>query len=531
MQRKAIALLRVSTEGQARQDRASLPAQRAEIQRIAQLHELDLVQWVELAGVSGTAVLRDPRFAALLARLEEPEIHGVVVAAFDRLMRPESLADYAILESFRSTATVLYTMDGPRDLRTFDGRMLSVMQGEMGAYERRRIVERSMASKELKRRDGFYTEAAHQLPYGVDYRIETDDSGAVRPVWSYHEPEAENLRHVYRLLLAGERNFCKISREVGVSRHIVRKAVTDPIYAGRHRIDKRWPDKWRPTLRNPDEVIEVQVLDPPLIDYEAWSGLNELLSDRPTPSREHDGSCLYHGLASCAACGSPIHTHRARFGTPPYHYRCGRQAKRAGGERCRTGQFAARHFDAEVDRVLAQHLGDAARIAELLEAAFEAEAGDPVGPPDPEAVQKRIEALETERRRVITSYESGFRELRSAERRVREIDRTIGRLREVEADEPAALTAEDLALRIAEPFRCWGALNRREKRELLEANVQRLFVEKSRQKRARGASVPRVVSVALRSAHRAHGSVAAAGETTRNRCGVVVEIPAGMDDR
>jgi DNA-binding NtrC family response regulator len=40
----------------------------------------------------------------------------VIIGAFDRLMRPERLADYAILERFRKTGTVLYTPEGARDL-------------------------------------------------------------------------------------------------------------------------------------------------------------------------------------------------------------------------------------------------------------------------------------------------------------------------------------------------------------------------------------------------------------------------------
>ena len=66
---KAIALVRVSTEEQAAEDRAGLPAQRVEIERIAAAHGLAIVEWVELHGVSGAAVLSDPRFDALLSRL------------------------------------------------------------------------------------------------------------------------------------------------------------------------------------------------------------------------------------------------------------------------------------------------------------------------------------------------------------------------------------------------------------------------------------------------------------------------------
>lgn len=53
---RAIALLRVSTEGQTGPDRYGLDGQRAEVARIAAAHGLELIETVELHGVSGAAV-------------------------------------------------------------------------------------------------------------------------------------------------------------------------------------------------------------------------------------------------------------------------------------------------------------------------------------------------------------------------------------------------------------------------------------------------------------------------------------------
>ncbi len=100
---KAIALVRVSTDQQAKSDRSGLEAQRVEIQRIAKAQDLEISEWVELEGVSGASVLADPQFGQILARLSSPDTSGVIVSAFDRLMRPESLADYGILDAFRET--------------------------------------------------------------------------------------------------------------------------------------------------------------------------------------------------------------------------------------------------------------------------------------------------------------------------------------------------------------------------------------------------------------------------------------------
>ena len=175
---QAIALLRVSTDEQAGRDRAGLPAQRVEIERVAAAHSLDVVEWVQLEGVSGTAVLEDPRFDALLERLKAPEIVGVVVAAFDRLFRHGKFGDYAILDAFADTGSAIYSAEGRLDPAQESDGLLSVLHGELAGMERRRIRARTMKAKEVRRRAGFYPESVHTLPYGVTYRVETGPDGA-----------------------------------------------------------------------------------------------------------------------------------------------------------------------------------------------------------------------------------------------------------------------------------------------------------------------------------------------------------------
>ena len=105
-----------NANAQAGPDRQGLPVQRATCNRIAAAHGLDIVEWVELAGVSGAHVLADSRFSALLQRLTDPGIGAVVVAAFDRLFRRDRFSDYAILDAFVETGTRLFTADGEMNL-------------------------------------------------------------------------------------------------------------------------------------------------------------------------------------------------------------------------------------------------------------------------------------------------------------------------------------------------------------------------------------------------------------------------------
>ena len=181
MKRKAIALLRVSSEAQAGPNRMGLPAQQQVCKRVAQTHDLEIIDWVELEGVSGAAVLGEPRFAALLKRLAEPQVAGLVVADFDRLFRRGRFADYAILDAFADSGSLLFTADGVLDPTQDSGGLLGVLRGELAGMERRAIAERTRRGREERRRQGRRAEGDGRkvgMPRGVQFDFASGE-------WSY----------------------------------------------------------------------------------------------------------------------------------------------------------------------------------------------------------------------------------------------------------------------------------------------------------------------------------------------------------
>lgn len=90
-------------------------------------------------------------------------------------------------------------------------------------------------------------------------------------------------QEVYKRVLAGERNFSAIARDLGITRTLVGRILRNPIYAGVRRIDRHCgAGGSRP--RTSDAVIENRVLDPPLIPMDTWQQAHEILSKRPAPS-------------------------------------------------------------------------------------------------------------------------------------------------------------------------------------------------------------------------------------------------------
>jgi len=151
MRKKVIQLLRVSTEGQATDDKAGLAAQRDVTQRTAAAYGLEIVRTIEMCDVSGTAVLQAPEMQELLRLIESPDIHGVIAKEFSRLMRPENFRDYELLQAFVDTRTVLYLPDGPIDFSSSMGGFMGLIRAGMARIERREILARMNDAKEAMR--------------------------------------------------------------------------------------------------------------------------------------------------------------------------------------------------------------------------------------------------------------------------------------------------------------------------------------------------------------------------------------------
>ncbi len=198
--KKVIELIRVSTEAQADDDRASIPAQRAVNRSTCAQYGLEITDTIEMADVSGTAVLQTPEIQRLLVRLESKELDGVVCREFSRLMRPERFADYVLLAAFQDNRKTLYLPDGPVDFSTKQGMLVGGIRALMAGHERSEMLERSWTAKEAMRRQGRSPNGSTCLPYGVLY-------DRVKAVWSYDPEKAPRIREVFRRFLAGDTNY------------------------------------------------------------------------------------------------------------------------------------------------------------------------------------------------------------------------------------------------------------------------------------------------------------------------------------
>jgi len=471
--KKVIELIRVSTEGQAADDRAGIPAQRAANRRTATQYGLTIVDTVELIDVSGTAVLADAEMQRLLREIARPEIEGVVTREFSRLMRPDNYADYAILQTFRETNTLLYLPEGPLDLGSDTGRLMSTIRAAMAGHELSVIRERMMGGKEALRRAGRWAAGRNSLPFGVDY-----DRAAGR--FSY-KPEAAKVREVFRRFLAGETNYDRLSRVLGMTRGSAKNVLQNPIYTGWLVYDekrdlttagKRGATRDRKkTARAPEETYRHRVIEEGLISDEDFARVQAMIANKAESNlraRQQVGKFTFNGFLWCAKCGARLHTFRNQFNR--FYYICSNyKRKNDAGERlCQATGFLNRDkLEARLDDLVARVLRDPKVLRRVhREHVRQLEARSPER--DRARLQSQVEALGAKRRRIIDSYLEGVlvKEERDArlgavDRDVRAANLALARTRPVPAWTPMEL-AEIFA-----PFGNWEFLSRTEKRRLL----------------------------------------------------------------
>lgn len=384
MTKRAIELIRVSTEGQAGPDRAGIAAQRAANRRTAKQHSLEIADTIEMSDVSGAAVLRSTGMKKLLKLIESDDIHGVVAKEFSRLMRPENFADYALLQAFVDTATVLYLPDGPIDFGSKSGRLFGPLRAAIAGLERTEILERVWAAKEEKRRAGMHPQSEIALPYGVGYERKNNR-------W-YFKDEAAKVLAAFRSFLSGENSYTEVGQKVGINPVSLRVILRNPIYTGwrvytkrrdpspkaiRTRSDGRQAD--RPKVqRGAEDIIRVKVLDSLLSieDFQRVQHILDLKKKNHWRTRpDHQRRFVYSGFLRCAGCGSLVYTHASK-NRDWYVCKARTWPERVLRERnqlppCRNQYMRRERMESQLDMIFSQRLTSRTTLehiaAELLE--------------------------------------------------------------------------------------------------------------------------------------------------------------------
>lgn len=467
--KKVIELIRVSTESQADETRASIPTQHAINRRTEQTFGLEIVYSITIIDVSGARILAAPEMQDLLRRMESPEIHGVVCYAFNRLMRPENYADYAILQAFVDTKTVLYLPSGLRDFSSRSGRLLGTIEAAMAGQDRLDFLANVWNAKEEKRHQGEFPQSAVCLPTGVGY-----DRAKGKKGWHY-TGDAEKVRAAFRLMLAGNTSYWEVGRIVGIEPPALRNILRNPIYTGwrviteqrdhssnAQRVKAGGRQGDRPKIkRDPDKVVRVRVISEPLVSEEDFNRLQQILELknkrhwRSRPDYKH--RFTYNGFLLCGVCGQLVYTKYRRRD----YYLC------KARKQCGTHYMRKDKLESKLDELFSARLTDEGFIREFNDETvrrFESRT-------DHTRIA-RLEAtlgkLENKRERIKDAFFDGEIERPERDSRLAGIEREVDATRELLLKErpPEVLSAQMLSHLFA-PFKMWEFLKRDDKRQIL----------------------------------------------------------------
>lgn len=155
---RAIAYLRVSSTGQAKDGRDGLPRQREAVVAYCEATRVELLEEHVDAGVSGTKALGDrPGLSAALERAVECGASMLVVEKADRLAR-DLIEGELILREFRRVGIKVIEAESGADLTDGAGNptatLIRQVLGSVAEFEKSALVAKLRAARDRKRRNG-----------------------------------------------------------------------------------------------------------------------------------------------------------------------------------------------------------------------------------------------------------------------------------------------------------------------------------------------------------------------------------------
>lgn len=421
-----------------------------------------------MAGVSGAAVLLAPEIQEMIRLMSDSEIHGVIAREFSRLMRPENFADYALLQSFVDTNTILYLPDGPIDFSSDSGMILGTVHATLGGIERKQMKKKIWNAREVKRRNKELGGSRAILPYGVTYP------------WAW-TADAEKVREVFRLFLSGHTSYAGLSKILGVTVSGLRAIMRNPIYTGwrviTHKRDMslaglyptrngRQGDR-RKIRREPDEVIRVRIEQlEPLIsesDFEHVQSVMNLKRENSWRSRTDIARRYsYNGYLNCS-CGSLVWTKKFRDD----YYVC--------RDRCGAHYMRRDRLEPILDDLFARRLTSPDFLYHNILSPLQSE---PALQRNTTLLQSQMASLQGKRKRILDGYFEGVISAVERDERIGAVDRELKIVADLlENDTPAEHFSLEALCSAFAPFVQFDLLSRDDKRILLNTLAPKIIVK------------------------------------------------------
>jgi len=437
---RAALYARVSTESQ--QARGTIGSQLAVLRERVGAEGDEVVAEFCDDGHSGARLDR-PGLDALRDAAEAGLIERVWCLSPDRLARVYAYQVIVLDELGRHGVSVRFTDAPPLDDDP-QAKLLTQVQGVIAEYERAKIAERYRRGKLFRSRAGEVL--AWRTPYG--YRRQPRDAhGPARLV--VFEPEAAVVRRIFDDAAHGGHSLREIVRRLAadgvppptgsrriwgtstLSRLLRNEAYIGRVYFNRTEAvpDPRPGRRSKQVSRPREDWIPIAV--PALIDEQTFQAARRAGRDNSqwSPRRTEPGQWLLRGLVKCGICGVGTNCHkmRGRNGTWHRYYYCrNHDPIKAGGtdRRCTERNIRSDTLD--------EFVFDQVRVAllrpDVLTAGEQALAVRAPAPDDEllaaelTHLDRKLDATDAERRRLVDLYQAGLIELPDLQRRAADVE-------------------------------------------------------------------------------------------------------------
>ncbi len=363
---KVIEFLRVSTEDQGSENRGGLPRQREANALTIKRHNLTVIKTISIIDVSGTSVMLAPEVKDMISIICRKEVGGVVIADWDRLIRPDNFKDFALLQHFKESQTLIFLPDQTIDLNTASGFLTGGFQSIISGNELVQIKKRMLTAKEIKRRRGEHPNNLKSLPLGVSYDYLQHKY--------YYTDKVQEVKMLFEYFVQhGILNYRELERRTGIHHRTIFNLLRNELYIGfRSYTEKRGPDKVvklngrqgdrKKVKRSADETIRVKVIENPAVDENLFWRAQEIIrqknrsfhSNRSQPGQRF----LYTGFLVCGVCGEKIYSTSGGSNHKKDYYYC--RSKNYRWSKIRAGKICQSHYlqKAEVDYTVTSFIGN-----------------------------------------------------------------------------------------------------------------------------------------------------------------------------
>src|SRR6266545_748099 len=431
---------RVSTEAQ--QVRGTIGSQLEALRARAADEGDEVVAELVDDGYSGARLDR-PGLDGLRDAAEAGVVEGVWCLSPDRLARVYAW-QVLVLDELARLGVAVRFVDAPALDDDPQARLLTQVQGVIAEYERAKIAERYRRGKLWRSRAGEVI--SWKAPYGYR-RVPRGPAGPAH--LAVYEPEAQVVRRIFDDYVTTGLSMRQLTRQLNtdripsptgkpvggvstVGRLLRNQAYVRRVYYNRTELVPAPTPGRRPTRQRPRASDEwVQIAVPAVVGEDLFDAAQRVSRDNTqwSPRRAEPGAWLLRGLVVCGACGVGANCHkmRGRNGTWHRYYYCrNHDPLRAGGEhrRCPERNIRADALDAFVADQVRQAL---LRPEVLLTGERAVTTRTPA--PDDELLaaqlgrlDRKAEATQAERRRLVDCYQAGLLDLVELQRRAKDVD-------------------------------------------------------------------------------------------------------------